>query len=265
MTVHVRYRAMLVAIAIASVANAQVSSALQQLEAFRLRPWIADTVTRAQQNHGKEDRAFPPRRAAPGVLTGTEGVTVESFRAAVRAGDHHAGFDSQILLLEQLDQASSISGRSSVFTYAGYVLAWCNLISDWARATLLSDKPSSDRLLQEIVDLEREVERISGGLEFNQYGSAFPTNWSEAEIRAAGLGIDMILTTTMDALQSDAGALTSSLDPEGYIRQRLLYVAESVRNNRHVIAGLADMAVLIRAELNQFSLPPPPPPPPRIP
>ena len=265
MAVHVLYRAALAAVAMASVANAQVSSALQQLEAFRLRPWIADTVTRAQQHHGKEDRAFPPRRAASGVLTGTEGVTVDSFRAAVRVRDHHAGFDSQLVLLDQLDQASSISGHSSVFTYAGYVLAWCNLTSEWARATLLNDKPSSDRLLQEIVDLEREVERVSGGLEFNQYGSAFPADWSEAEIRAAGFGIDMILTSTMDVLQSDAGALTNLLDPEGYIRQRLLYVAESARNNRHVIAVLADMAVFIRAELNQFSTPPPPPPPPRIP
>ena len=157
MAAQILYRAAAAAFVLSSVADAQIPVSLQALEAFKMRSWIAETVTQAQQHPGrKAQTALSPRMASTPVLTGTEGITVESFRLSVRAGEHYTSFDSHQSVLRELESLSASSGGSSVFTYTGYLLGWCNLTSNWARATLLYDKTSADHFMRETINLEKD-------------------------------------------------------------------------------------------------------------
>ena len=240
--------------------HAEVPSVQKAFQAFKMCPWIADAVIRAQGQPTKIPslNGFRAQNSHLPLLTGTEGIDIHAFRSSVQAGNRYTEFTSFQEVLDELEFSTAPLGESTTFQFVGAVLGWANLKMNWARATLLGNRSDATRFLAEIQTAEEHL-AAGGGLEYDETGATFPASWPGEVVQLTTFGMHFVVIGAADVLDYESAYLPDSLDPQGYIRQQLTYTARALHRVSDMVRTLGEMSTTIHSLLPPVVAPPPPP------
>ena len=224
---------LIAALAAAPVADAQIPS----LESLRIEPKLSKAL-----NADRQVTAVPGRRPfAPSsprfnqrpALTGYGGLTLERFRNSILAnGDpYFVNRTAEDVTMKAQDLGADFGGFASESTFL--MMGWSQLWMNWAYATILGDQTKAAEFFAEALELELQNENLL------EAESPFGTV-SRAEKDQISAFLSVMLRIVAHDVGSEAVLMPDTVDPEGYIRQRLGFVrdelnsfAQAVRDLRH--------------------------------
>lgn len=171
---------------------------------------------------------FQPR-AVSGTLTGTEGITRQTYRDAIADGGQldAADFTELQELLDELETTIGVIGwESTSFEAVKQSLTSLELERNWARAVVLGEAAEAERLTTEIEDFYERWRENNGGLVADPVTGSYHPGWDSDVIRVTAIFQKQSLNVAANQLRLEAAYLTDGLDPQGYVRQRLNFEAE---------------------------------------